>query len=477
MIEIKCPFQRKIKYTGDIKGEICPDYYWCQVQLQLECCDLDECDFVQCNIEEYSSRQDFLADTQSDCDYKSQKYGLERGVVIELMPTKLDEPDYYEYSVKRETKDGDVYDKHSGIKNDAIYDKASFIYQPKLDMSLKELDSWVMSELDKLSSKPNVKLNRVIYWRFVERNNTLIKRDKEWFAKNIQTMRKIWSYVEILRTNNKIAEDWKVWVDSQNIKYKEKVMNKLVELIKNAGLWEQVVNAIGEFEPELMKEIEKISIVPNKNKIIIDDSKFDNNVEQEELIFNSSVQIPIAANYEYLIDLVECCKVELVESTNIQPSPFKENISDDKDMCKSVDSNIEVLSENITKKIVISEEIEKVEKVEKVEKLEKIEKVVVKEKKMSKSKKKQGIAKDGVEEPKEKKKRKSKKDIINKDEDKQNNLLEDKQNNLLEDKKNNLLEAEINDLLEEVKIPSKKSSIKEKPRVFKSIIIDISDEE
>ena len=441
MIEIKCPFQRKIKYTGDIKGEICPDYYWCQVQLQLECCDLDECDFVQCNIEEYSSRQDFLADTHSDCDYKSQKWGLERGVVIELMPTKLDEPDYYEYSVKRETKDGDVYDKYTGIKNDAIYDKASFIYQPKLDMSLQELDAWIMSELDKLSSKPNLKLNKINYWKFIERNNTLIKRDKEWFAKNIQTMRKIWSYVEILRNNNKIAEDWKVWVDSQNIKYKEKVMNKLVELIKNAGLWEQVVNAIGKFEPELMKEIEKIAIVPNKNKIIIDDSKFDNNINQEELIFNSSVPIPIAITDKYLIDLVECGKVELVESNNIQPSQFKENISDDKDKCKSVISNIEVLSENITNKIVINEEVEKVNK------------VVGKEKKMSKSKKEQSIAKDGVEEPKEKKKRKSKKDIINKDEDKKNNLLD------------------------EVKIPSKKSNTKEKPRVFKSIIIDISDDE
>ena len=40
MIEIKCPFRRKI--TG-----IPPMYYWIQVQLQLEVCDLEYCDFVE----------------------------------------------------------------------------------------------------------------------------------------------------------------------------------------------------------------------------------------------------------------------------------------------------------------------------------------------------------------------------------------------------------------------------------------------
>ena len=111
---------------------------------------------MQCNIEEYNNRQDFLADTNTVCEYKSQKCGLERGVVIELMPTKLNEEEYYEYSVKKETKDGDVYDKYHGIKNETIYDKASFIYQPKLDMSLKELDDWIMNELDEQQEETDI---------------------------------------------------------------------------------------------------------------------------------------------------------------------------------------------------------------------------------------------------------------------------------------------------------------------------------
>ena len=48
MIEIKCPFRRKI--TG-----IPPLYYWIQVQLQLEVCGLEYCDFVEYEFTEFIS--------------------------------------------------------------------------------------------------------------------------------------------------------------------------------------------------------------------------------------------------------------------------------------------------------------------------------------------------------------------------------------------------------------------------------------
>ena len=49
MLEIKCPYKRKIKTKGDINGTICPHYYWCQVQQQLECCDLENIDCQKIN--------------------------------------------------------------------------------------------------------------------------------------------------------------------------------------------------------------------------------------------------------------------------------------------------------------------------------------------------------------------------------------------------------------------------------------------
>ncbi len=217
MLEIKCPLMRKIKYSGDIKDTICPIYYWCQVQLQLECCNLDECDFIQCNIEEYKTREEWLADTNPDCDFKSIKYGLERGIVIELMPAKLTEDDYV----------------NGSIKDSSVYNLASFLYPPKIDMSLKELDNWILNELSNLQvSKPNLKLHRVIYWRLIENNCTLILRDREWFASNLEKLRTMWSYVEFLRENLDVMEEWKGWMDGLPKKFNDKVIEKLIELIE-----------------------------------------------------------------------------------------------------------------------------------------------------------------------------------------------------------------------------------------------------
>ena len=133
MLEIKCPTMRKIKYEGNIKDMICPIYYWCQIQQQLECLNLNECDFIQCNIERYESRDEWLEDTHSEFDFKSKKYNNLRGIIIELIPLKLSD---YEYNEK-------------GFYADmTIWTKTKCLFPPKIDMSLKELDNWILSELN-----------------------------------------------------------------------------------------------------------------------------------------------------------------------------------------------------------------------------------------------------------------------------------------------------------------------------------------
>jgi len=218
MLEIKCPIFRKIKYTGDVKGEICPIYYWCQVQQQLECCNLDECDFVQVNIEEID-REEYLKDSKSNIEeYISKKTGLEKGALLEFVPTKIGDDDI----------------ENGSIKMSLIYDKASFIYPPKIDMSNNEIDNWILSELEK--KRDGVKLNRVIYWRILESSNTLILRDKVWFDESLPKLKEIWSYVEFLRSNMSIANEWKSYIDSMPKKYNDKIMDKLYSLIKSNSI-------------------------------------------------------------------------------------------------------------------------------------------------------------------------------------------------------------------------------------------------
>ena len=85
MLEIKCPLSRKIEMEGDI-DDILPIYYQVQVQLQLECCDLDECDFWQCKITEYVSRVEFINDTDPIEGFRSKRTGFEKGCLIQLIP-------------------------------------------------------------------------------------------------------------------------------------------------------------------------------------------------------------------------------------------------------------------------------------------------------------------------------------------------------------------------------------------------------
>ena len=79
MLEIKCPVSRKI--TG-----IPPKYYWCQVQGQLEVCELDRCDFLECKFKEYDDEEEYLEDNYND-NYDFNEFGYEKGVIAEFYIT------------------------------------------------------------------------------------------------------------------------------------------------------------------------------------------------------------------------------------------------------------------------------------------------------------------------------------------------------------------------------------------------------
>tara|TARA_B110001469_G_C9647389_1_gene328000 strand:+ start:5333 stop:6523 length:1191 start_codon:yes stop_codon:yes gene_type:complete len=73
MLEIKCPPKRK--FTKSV-----PKNYMYQMQGQLECCDLDECDFLQVKLEEYSNFDEYLKDTNSELG--QTKNGFPKGCVV-----------------------------------------------------------------------------------------------------------------------------------------------------------------------------------------------------------------------------------------------------------------------------------------------------------------------------------------------------------------------------------------------------------
>jgi putative phage-type endonuclease len=147
LIEIKCPKVRRIE-----KG-VCPIHYLIQVQIQLEVCDLDECDFFQCKILEVSL---------SEFDNSTRP----KGVVLE-------NPD------------------------------GTYTYPETLQKTNEEWQKWI-------AEKDNTKYSYFVVDFY---DNKLIKRDTEWFSKSLPKLRDFWNQVLVYRNPDKKKELMQVFLD------------------------------------------------------------------------------------------------------------------------------------------------------------------------------------------------------------------------------------------------------------------------
>lgn len=223
MLEIKCPLSRDIKTEGDIKGDICPIYYWIQVQLQLECCDLEECDFWQCSVYEYSSREEFISDTDEDEPFRSSTTGFEKGVLIQILPKKK------------------INDKYWST----VYDDAQFIYPDRIDMTPHECDMWVAKSIVSMQSNPkyfDYVVDKVLYWRLNKTHNVVVKRDREWFAESLPLYKKMWDYVVFFRNNKEALDKLVSYIESLNVKKNSKIMDVVEQLYDDKFTDEQLID-------------------------------------------------------------------------------------------------------------------------------------------------------------------------------------------------------------------------------------------
>lgn len=216
MLEIKCPFVRNIELEGEIKGEICPIYYWVQVQLQLECCNLDKCHFWQVSLIEYADKDDFLRDTDLDEPYLSRTSGFEKGCIIQLLPKSRVE----------EINNGDY------LK--VVYESSKHIYPPKIDMSPYDYDIWIANTMANFNKvcPTGYYFNRIIYWKLVKSKCVTIERDKEWFAEHLPIIEEMWHHVEYLREHEDKSKILFDYIEYLPIKSNKKIM-ELVNIICN----------------------------------------------------------------------------------------------------------------------------------------------------------------------------------------------------------------------------------------------------
>jgi putative phage-type endonuclease len=229
MLEIKCPFIRKIKHDGEIKDHQVPIYYWVQVQLQLQCCELDECDFWQCELTEYNSREDFINDTNPDEPWRRIKNNLEKGCVIQLIPKAR----------KKEIEDGNYLN--------VIWEDAIFMYPDSIEWGPKKIDEWIekCKKIIKTDEKyKDFEFDKEIYWKLETSSSVTVYRDEEWFAENLPILKKMWDYVLFYRENPIKKEELQKYLDNLEYKSNAKIMkfiedhynNHKIELLNNQKL-------------------------------------------------------------------------------------------------------------------------------------------------------------------------------------------------------------------------------------------------
>lgn len=175
MIEIKAPYSRKL--SGTI-----PLNYWIQMQLQMETCNLDKCDFVEVKTGLYSY-DEFINDTNNnEEDLLLTKENLEKGLIIKCINN--DKIDYYypDYNIFR---------------------------------SLNQSVKWAENRLNYY--KTLYSDVEIIYWKLNEYSCIGVNRDKSWFNNTYYKFEEFWKKVTYFRNNideflamDKLKEDEKI---------------------------------------------------------------------------------------------------------------------------------------------------------------------------------------------------------------------------------------------------------------------------
>jgi putative phage-type endonuclease len=154
LVEIKNPKSREIK--DDIKWE-----YWCQVQNQMEVCDLDVAEFIETKFSEYESEYEY----SNDGSFTYTQNGNEKGIIL--------------------------YFCENG--------KPLYEYKP-LDMESDEYDIWFGEKINEYQSK-NIPYLGSFYWKLDIFHVLYIERNRKWFQDNLPKMKELWDIILYEREN------------------------------------------------------------------------------------------------------------------------------------------------------------------------------------------------------------------------------------------------------------------------------------
>ena len=131
--------------------------YWIQMQIQMEICDLDECDFLETKFTEYTDE----LESRRDGEFLLSACGDKKGVMLLFL------------------------DEH----------RKPFYLNKPLDMVEYDFILWKRHHIYEYMCKSYTYI-RDIYWRLDEMSCVLVCRNMKWFGDNIYNMISFWNTIE-----------------------------------------------------------------------------------------------------------------------------------------------------------------------------------------------------------------------------------------------------------------------------------------
>jgi hypothetical protein len=153
MVEIKNIVNREI-------DGVPLEEYWIQMQLQMQVCKCDECDFLETRFKEYADEEEFLKDSASGFD---NEFHLTAARTLKGV---------FSYFIK----DGGT----------PVY------YYASLYLTRKEYDTWCEEIIDKHTDLVWIKN---IYWYLDQYSCVLVLRNDIWFQHAIPQIEKVWNII------------------------------------------------------------------------------------------------------------------------------------------------------------------------------------------------------------------------------------------------------------------------------------------
>jgi putative phage-type endonuclease len=184
MLEIKCPFSRKINGTV-------PFHYWQQIMIQLFCSNLDVCDFLECELKEIDEESfyNYTLNNFPSSDVISGE-NPQKGIIINI----LDEPN------NSETK---------------------YVYPPDNLVSYEDYIKWSNTKICELALQK--KRACCLYWIIVKWNIIKVKARKDWIETIKPILKDTHKFIRNLQNKPELFEEYKESINLvKNKKYIEK---------------------------------------------------------------------------------------------------------------------------------------------------------------------------------------------------------------------------------------------------------------